>query len=899
MKRQRCKRGAALLMAAVLSAMAVIPYLPDGIFKSWAFGLVFANSGQAGHPYIKGTVAGESEECYFLCLDHGASAHGNYDYSKVDCDVNYADGSQWEKELFWAYIMAFGSYDGDRSMEFYKNQHLITKDEARSVAWKQGTPAAVTEQINKFMSLSNIPAGCKSAEDIYSVVGNYGTKETAIGMSSLLSGPNTLSLEKLYNIAGLDSAASFKRYCKIDVVQPEGGRWTNPDTGTAFVVQTVQTDTGDFKIGYVMADGTAPAAGETKGAPPIIAEVNYDPNVFSIRKISGRIEYFKCNVPGSQRLVRVKGHEEITPVRFYITNGAGSTQGGTGGGGGTTTTTTDGDIIYKIYEHTETFESNYKVELEKRDYETGNPLQGSVWQCLEAFPDRSRLSGNEEAGGIREENMREEPTSWNDWLVFEENMVTDGNGHISHEDKRYYDFKQYYCNGHPLPPEPEPEEGEEEGEGEDLMEEWQAMVDACEEKAASCTPGTFHHWLCGSESEPEEAEAFEKSGCKANRDAAYENFINLRYSYTFRETNARDGYILHGQNGHPDDVPIEIITTAASEADQSAEWSACSNEDIRVSGHINNMIFEDESEGPDEDTLETGIPFMARAARETERLADLILGGSSDDAAASDPDAELSGEKLYLTEVYDLSLIERLENLLRKFFGLPEKYASEYHYTVNLVASERERTATSSDASETDEDVEMALFNDLDTEADNVGNSDNVGNTGDTAHADKEDTATGSNAALKLAADTGAYENDIRKASDSDAAYRYAPVSAAARLSMNGSDGENAGKVRLAKASGDGDSSVSGIGDSQPPVTPGEPDKTLHKWIVHDHRSEGEVHINKRDMELKAGESGLYDSYGDTQGDSTLEGAVYGLFAADDIYHPDTQRAEDGSGRGS
>ena len=109
--------------------------------------------------------------------------------------------------------------------------------------------------------------------------------------------------------------------------------------------------------------------------------------------------------------------------------------------------------------------------------------------------------------------------------LFEENMVTDGNGHISHEDKRYYDFKQYYCNGHPLPPEPEPEEGEEEGEDEDLMEEWQAMVDACEEKAASCTPGTFHHWLCGSESEPEEAEAFEKSGCKANRDAAYENFI--------------------------------------------------------------------------------------------------------------------------------------------------------------------------------------------------------------------------------------------------------------------------------------------------------------------------------------------------------------------------------------
>ena len=48
-------------------------------------------------------------------------------------------------------------------------------------------------------------------------------------------------------------------------------------------------------------------------------------------------------------------------------------------------------------------------------------------------------------------------------------------------------------------------------------------------------------------------------------------------------------------------------------------------------------------------------------------------------------------------------------------------------------------------------------------------------------------------------------------------------------------------------------------------------------------------------MDLKAGENADYDSYGDTQGDSTLEGAVYGLFAATDIYGPDTQRAEDGS----
>ncbi len=56
---------------------------------------------------------------------------------------------------------------------------------------------------------------------------------------------------------------------------------------------------------------------------------------------------------------------------------------------------------------------------------------------------------------------------------------------------------------------------------------------------------------------------------------------------------------------------------------------------------------------------------------------------------------------------------------------------------------------------------------------------------------------------------------------------------------------------------------------------------------LYDYRTEGEIHINKRDLLLKKGENDAYDSYGDTQGDGTLEGAVYGLFAASDLIHPD------------
>lgn len=57
-----------------------------------------------------------------------------------------------------------------------------------------------------------------------------------------------------------------------------------------------------------------------------------------------------------------------------------------------------------------------------------------------------------------------------------------------------------------------------------------------------------------------------------------------------------------------------------------------------------------------------------------------------------------------------------------------------------------------------------------------------------------------------------------------------------------------------------------------------------YHYLVKDHRTEGELHINKRDKELfETGE----DSYGKPQADATLEGAVYGLYAAEDIVHPD------------
>ena len=78
------------------------------------------------------------------------------------------------------------------------------------------------------------------------------------------------------------------------------------------------------------------------------------------------------------------------------------------------------------------------------------------------------------------------------------------------------------------------------------------------------------------------------------------------------------------------------------------------------------------------------------------------------------------------------------------------------------------------------------------------------------------------------------------------------------------------------------------IDDDLEPMDPsdyGDPLRCLYRFKIWDHRTEGRIHINKRDLELYKGNP--EGSYGKTQGNATLEGAVYGLFAAQDIIHPD------------
>ena len=102
----------------------------------------------------------------------------------------------------------------------------------------------------------------------------------------------------------------------------------------------------------------------------------------------------------------------------------------------------------------------------------------------------------------------------------------------------------------------------------------------------------------GTTESADDGESFSSSGCESDRDATYDNFINLRYSFAFSEIKARNGYTIHDR--HTDDIPIEIITTNASEAGADSSFS----------GEYSSLEFNDGSFSSPEPPLLTPSPMF-------------------------------------------------------------------------------------------------------------------------------------------------------------------------------------------------------------------------------------------------------------------------------------------------
>lgn len=555
-------------------------------------------------------------------------------------------------------------------------------------------------------------------------------------------------------------------------------------------------------------------------------------------------------------LTPVKQHQrlaflelETVPVRFYASIGGSPIIAGGEAG-----------MEFQVYRHEEDMKSSYNVQLYKYDYETGQPLVGAKFDLYERFDDKDQIDTVKDGpvhiykGGAPYASYHTgNPVIWDDFRKVT-SVITDSDGHAGSTVNRGYHYEKTFCDGHPSPvfaevPEPELEASEPAPDGsvgEDIVinkgeieaaqaanmeaaRQWLACVSECEDKASGDFEGVHFHWIMndvdrsviedtastgggeggtpdgGITSSAEGETAFEESGCRQDRDETHEKFISLKYSYTFRETTAREGFIRH--NIHPEDIPIEVITTDASEHGANSSFAGCYDTDIKVNDAINYT--------PAREILE-------------------------------------SREQTFL--ISEAVEKEEKPNLYQRIATYLQQIISYFSYPKGEGGGIRE-PATPSDAEETDgEEIRTASNADVDQENDLEPES--YVQFSSPVSRDQGFIASAVSA-LEI------YEREaVRKGNTFDSAYQDAMSSA--------SKGEEK------KSGPSGNYSHCNNADEEG-----------NAWRIYDHRTEGDIHINKKDMELETGEADDYTSYGDTQGDATLEGAVYGLFAAQDILHPD------------
>ena len=524
-------------------------------------------------------------------------------------------------------------------------------------------------------------------------------------------------------------------------------------------------------------------------------------------------------------------------------------------------------VTVNTHQHDETFTSNYNIELYKYDFDTGKPLQNSTFEILERmdtnqFDDSVNHNGGNPDGILPLDDLEydkfsktkvstDKPTD--DWKVCSEE-TTDANGKIEHKDVFKYDFSAIYCDGHP---DPEIEDIECDHDEEDdcdcdekqaeleaaAWEAWQQAVDKCEETS------NFHSI--------NEGEA--KEACEAYRNKVWDAFINLEYQYTAREKTARDGYILHDLHNDDNKVETVVFSSSETEDDSKATGKFDGNVDKRANG---NGIGSRKN-------LASAVALVQYASSTTDT-----------DFAPVNPVTKSSNNVMLVQS----SGIDPTETL-------PE----ETQETIADKDDKDNETSVSESVPESaSENTEMTT-----TETEKESEKETVHTTEESVKESKEDIKETEKptAAEKETEDFEFIDEDDMLATPSNASITFSEIGNGTSLMKSDDDDDEGGGEYPIEAvwngvtwdfSGDPPDPLSSEIDDVP-YNDYEHDYVGHVFQVYDHRTEGEVHINKRDFELLKGEekSDVYKSEGDTQGDGTLEGAVYGLFAAENINHPD------------
>lgn len=646
------------------------------------------------------------------------------------------------------------------------------------------------------------------------------------------------------------------------------------------------------------------------------------------------------NAPGHQRLYKADIRIVPSDQVFYLVisqDGESEGGGGGGGGGGPEYGSTDPEISFQVFRHEETFASNYNVRLKKYDDETGMPLKGSQFYLYERFEDEALL-GSEENAGLAKKNLSFSP--WTGFQAFFDG-TTDEKGEITYRDTRTYRYSKTYCDGHAEPIWSElteesgdsgeesenlsllaaddgVEEDSEEAAGEDVRDknraaaaEWLRLVEDCEEKAEN-GDGTHFHWLIdeglydeiaeiaesgetagGDGSQGADAEtAFEESGCQADCEETYEAFIGLRFTYTWKEIQARTGYILHGL--HADDLPIELVTTDSSEAGANALFAQGDSRDIRETVWYNGNGSREEEAGGNagRSRAGSGSKRSSRAAILRFRLEESALEAEKEsDTAASETGSVKGNERSESLSADGMRIASDADSEERPMTTAAD--AAEAAITSDSDGIFEEAAAVPDtdgifEEAAADSDTDE-IFEETATASDADENPEEMATASDARHSARKNTAA-SGEVLRQLDQKLRLEALTRLLSDTDD-----------EDSDDGDDSDWKAELDLGsledyleEADADGIDHLEARATDRYSHCQGK-ENCGDAWRVYDHRTEGRLHINKRDLDLYRKESREWSSYAETEGDATLEGAVYGLFAAENIVHPDAEVGTDGA----
>lgn len=849
--KERCRRSLAAFLAVVLTTAAVLPNLTQ-IVQAGSYG---------------DTDVAYTDTWHYYCIDSAAYAKNG---KQAEGDVYQCfrpEEGLSSKEIAYAFWGMYSLKASFHSVKAVTDSYVWMSDQAAGAGLKPLMPFMTEADLSRILHHAETRAkyewldyAVDHAEEYLKLSGLLGAGGDGSRVPAVLSGhvtvENALQVDAAAKTIAFDAGGADKEFIqKVPihffhaasnsyVPEPQNG-WTYEKTDTQIIFRNADPKAAQLLVRFDTA-GTE-FSGNTGGYASVEELYSNALQLWKCMECSGNHSYGPSAVPleDHQRLVEI----EMNPGAVVYYAALGGAGGGEVSGG-------SGTLAFQVYRHEEEMTTNYNVQLYKYDHETGKPLEGAVFNLYERFDDREQVNREKdgpvhlyEGGEPYKSTYKDKPVIWDDFR-FVRSITTDEEGHADHTVNHRYHYDKTFCDGHPSPsfvavPEEEedPETGEIENEAEieaaqdeniRLADAWMSCFAACETKAQGDFAGVHFHWLMsavdqseissiagygGSPGETPSAgrttsasgeDAYRESGCQTDCEATYDKLIAMKYSYTFREDTAREGYIRH--DTHRDDLPVEIITSDASENGANANFGGGYSVDISTSRN-------------------SGMLMVADGAGNLEHC---------ENTRESAVEMELP------------SLFQKLNNYTQsvvRFFVKEPNNASDS----NAIR------ATDSDAGIIEEETGWE----------------------DEELVDDRSTATGSDASIisgKVHFSRSFETADtVREEKQTDTAHAY--------VYENDALFTGAYQTALVRTS------------SGEKLTPGPDDNFSHcsgadgeddAWRVYDHRTEGEIHINKRDMELEAGDKpGQYDSCGDTQGDATLEGAVYGLFAAADILHPD------------